>query len=126
MLWGLIVKNEVQIFDILNDTHISSASVEVEKGMKVGNVQVFATSGNSSIMIAQLNKRMQFVPLNIVLSKGEKIGFYTKGRGIVHLAGFFPKPDEESGSCSNEIRRTEEIEVYPSTELKTSQFDENV
>lgn len=75
-------------FAVVDPIHISGVALERDRNLKVGHVEVWTRKEEDS-MIAVLNKRTLNVPLNLILSKGEKISFYIKGNGTVHLSGFF-------------------------------------
>lgn len=98
LLKGITLKpGENVAFEVIDAIHISSAVLERDTNQKVGHCEVWAKK-QTNMMIAVLNKRVLNVPLNLILTSGEKVVLYMKGTGTVHLTGFFLKYESKKFS----------------------------
>lgn len=88
--------NEQYKQNFATDLHISGAVLDVESlsaNSKKG-VQVWVEYESKQHLITNLGRQTPQFTLDIGFSKGERVTFFTKGPGNVHLHGYFVPDDD--------------------------------
>lgn len=92
-------RNEKSVQNFATDLHISAVVLDLESlptNAKKG-VQVWVEHENKQYLITNLCRQTSQFTLDIGFSKGERVTFFTKGQGNVHLHGYFvPEDDNEN------------------------------
>lgn len=89
--------NTPSVQEFETDLHISAAILDIvslpAKSKKV--IQVYLSQAGNEFVIANLCHQTTQFALDIGFSKGEKVTFFTKGEGNVHLHGYFVPEDKD-------------------------------
>lgn len=112
MAIGLLLKSNKRYSQAVQKSfHISQATLDV-KGNDVddGVVQVWVQTDESNHLLCNLDKKTSQCALDLAISEGETVAFYTKGSGVVHLTGYLmpEEPDFEYGGMGDEEMGEEE------------------
>ncbi|XP_049937691.1 46 kDa FK506-binding nuclear protein [Schistocerca serialis cubense] len=120
MFWGLVLepgKRYAQTVD--KPFHISMASLDV---MHSENdlVSVNVNFQNAEFILCNLQKNKVFqTPLDLNFMAGDKIAFYTSGKGRVHLTGYLIDDDDDMG-IEAEDEESEEDETPQKNDVKAT------
>ncbi|XP_031639837.1 39 kDa FK506-binding nuclear protein-like [Contarinia nasturtii] len=107
MLWGICVKPDRQCSQIVKkDYRISQATLELANDADDTFRKVWVKKGNKAQLIACLSRSVPNARLDLLLTIGDKVTFYTQGANEnVFLTGFYIPPHDVdvNSSGTNEV-----------------------
>lgn len=129
MFWGLILKNNKRYTQTLEKSfHLAQASLDTTTAASDGDVQLWFANDEQSYLLCTLRKNTVIQKsLNLNFAVGDKVTFFSKGNGVIHLSGsLLPEGFDDFESDDDDDDAVEDLDektVEKPTKVKEDRKD---